>query len=660
MPDHVGQQFGTYKLLRLLGQGGFAEVYLGEHIYLNTQAAIKIMHTHLGTNDLQSFLSEARIIANLKHPHIVPVLEFDVRNEQPFLVMGYAPNGTLRQRYPAGTRLDNATLLSAVKPIAAALQYAHEQNVVHRDVKPENMLFGSRDEVLLSDFGIAVISQSTNYQTKQDIGGTIAYMAPEQLQGKARPASDQYALGITVYEWLCGERPFKGGFAEIGSQHLFVPPPSLRERVPGISPRVEQVVFTALAKDPTQRFATIQAFANALEDALQGTATFAPSSSLANSPVMTPPPPPGVSPGYPLAGQPLSQSSPSHPVVGQPSQSLPTHPASAWPSHNPAHAFPPPQSTLTQTIPAFPQQRPDQMFPQRQSTFTQTVPTFPQQRPARNGGRIAAFAMGALLVLALLLKVGLTSMNSFTHQQAGKSGAAQQQNGATGNSPSGQTAPTATPTPSPTPVAPGTVLYQADWSKDGSGWTGSRQWKAFGNGQVGSDGSDQKSFCFWAPNALPTHNYSVEAHVQFVRPNFPAADTTYGPNNYEFGILVRGDGLNNGYEIGMGDHFYSAPDNLYARPNGALVMRVNNDNIRNELYMDGLTQTKDVLGSKKYTIDNNWHTYRVEVSGNSIKFFLDNALVVETTDNNYIDGVHVGLRAVFATVNVSDFKVKAL
>ncbi len=267
--DHVGQQLGNYRLLQRLGEGGFAEVYLGEHIYLKTQAAIKILHTRLAADDTDSFVSEAQIIARLKHPHIVRVLDFGVESGTPFLVMDYAPNGTLRQRHRKGTRLEPTIIATYVKQIAEALHYAHEQKLVHRDVKPENMLLGERDEVLLSDFGIATVAQSSRYQGTQEVAGTVAYMAPEQVQGKPRPASDQYALGIVVYEWLAGERPFHGSFTEIATQQVLTPPPPLHEKAPGIPPMLEAVVMTALAKDPKERFASIQAFANAFEQTCQ-------------------------------------------------------------------------------------------------------------------------------------------------------------------------------------------------------------------------------------------------------------------------------------------------------------------------------------------------------------------------------------------------------
>src|SRR5438105_8561291 len=267
MFSHVGQQLGNYRLLRLLGQGGFAEVYLGEHIHLNTQAAIKVLRTQIASSDAADFRTEARTIAHLRHTNIVPILDFGLENDMPFLVMEYAPDGTLRQRHPRGTTVPLPSVISYVKQVAAALQHAHSNNLIHRDVKPENMLIVRNDEVLLSDFGIALVAQSTRAQSKQETVGTWAYMAPEQIQQYPRPASDQYALGIVAYEWLTGTPPFSGNFAEVASQHLMTAPSSMREKMPMIPPAVEEVVMIALAKDPRQRFGSVRAFAFALEQA---------------------------------------------------------------------------------------------------------------------------------------------------------------------------------------------------------------------------------------------------------------------------------------------------------------------------------------------------------------------------------------------------------
>ena len=216
MAQQIGQQLGNYRLVSLLGHGGFADVYLGEHVHLQTQAAIKVLHTQLASEDIEKFRNEALTIAHLVHPHIIRVLDYDVENSIPFLVMDYAPNGSLRDRHPRGTRLPPMVFMPYVRQVASALQYAHDQKLIHRDVKPENMLLGRNNEVLLSDFGIALVTQSSFSQSTEDVViGTMAYMAPEQIQGKARPASDQYALGVVVYEWLSGMKPFNGSYVEI-------------------------------------------------------------------------------------------------------------------------------------------------------------------------------------------------------------------------------------------------------------------------------------------------------------------------------------------------------------------------------------------------------------------------------------------------------------
>ncbi len=285
MADYLGQQLGKYRLTRLLGAGGFAEVYLGVHVHLGTEAAIKLLHAQLVTPaDAEKFRQEARTIAALVHPNIVRVLDFDIEGNIPYLVLDYAPNGSLRQHLPSGTPLPPASIVPYLMQVADALQYAHEQKLIHRDIKPENMLLGRRGEVLLTDFGIATVAQSTSMQKTQGVAGTAAYMSPEQLQGKPRPASDLYSLGVVVYEWLVGERPFQGGFTEVASQHLFTPPPPLREKAPTISPEIEQVVLTALAKDPKERFGSVRAFANAFAQASGAGATLGSFSTRMASP----------------------------------------------------------------------------------------------------------------------------------------------------------------------------------------------------------------------------------------------------------------------------------------------------------------------------------------------------------------------------------------
>ena len=265
MQEPEEEHIGNYRLIRRLGRGNFGEVFLAEHSRTRKQFALKLLRT-----DLKSFIDEARIM-RLKHPHIVRVEDFaiDKKRDMPFIVMDFMAGGTLRQRHPPGSRLPLKIILSYLRQIADALDYihSHEDGLVHRDVKPENMLIESDGRVLLSDFGVITESATVNSGAEQSVSGTGIYMAPEQIQARPVRASDQYSLGIIVYEWLTGAPPFHGGWHEVALKHLNEPPPSLLEKAPGIPAEVEEVVLKALEKDPKNRFETCKAFVDALERA---------------------------------------------------------------------------------------------------------------------------------------------------------------------------------------------------------------------------------------------------------------------------------------------------------------------------------------------------------------------------------------------------------
>jgi peptide/nickel transport system substrate-binding protein len=392
--DRLGQQFGNYRLVSLLGQGGYAEVYLGQHVRFNQQAAIKIVHSHLSGQEVEHFQQEAETIATLAHPSIVRVFDFDVQDGVPFLVMDYAPNGSLRQRYPKGKLVPLPQIVSSVKPVAAALQYAHEKKFIHRDVKPENMLIGQHQEVLLSDFGIATIAHSTSSlnASAQGTSGTLAYMAPEQIEGHPRPASDQYALGVVIYEWLCGERPFEGSVSEVMAQHLSMPPLPLRERVQAIPPEVEQVVLRAMAKDPKARFASVAAFSAALEQASQR--ALIPTAQLASE--------------RPAAGSAAATSydtvavAPSQPVLPTettPSADLPMgdFEPTVYPGSSAPHGQDTPQRGTTSETP----KRGQLVAPTAAVMSPPLEPTMPVQRKARRLSRISAVLLIGLVVVVI-------------------------------------------------------------------------------------------------------------------------------------------------------------------------------------------------------------------------------------------------------------------
>jgi serine/threonine protein kinase len=262
---HTGKYIGNYRVLDLLGKGSFAEVYLCEHRYIGTLAAIKVLRAGMDDVEEASFYAEARIAASLVHPHIIRVLEFDVEGGSPYLVMDYAPDGTLRRLYPRGTRMTPHSVVRYIDQVAQAVQYVHNRGLVHRDIKPENLLLGAGNQLLLSDFGISINTLAA--VRTNGVAGTAAYMAPELIEGEPCFASDQYALGVVAYEWLCGTWPFLGSSGDIMEQHLYDFPPRLRERVPTIPEEVEEVVLRALAKNPRDRFNSILEFAAALKAA---------------------------------------------------------------------------------------------------------------------------------------------------------------------------------------------------------------------------------------------------------------------------------------------------------------------------------------------------------------------------------------------------------
>jgi serine/threonine protein kinase len=269
MADRIGQRIGGYRLVRFLGRGTYGEVYLGEHVRDQSQAAVKLLSAQMTEAELKQFIKEASTAARMKHPHIVELLGFGLHHDDtPYLITTYAPHGSLRQRHPSGSRVAGETIVVYVKQIAEALHYMHSDRRIHRDIKPENILIGSNQQLLLADFGITIEALATGYVgLQQDANGTMAYAAPEQIRKQALPASDQYALAIMVYEWLYGARPFTGDILQVMYQQLEVAPPSLQEHEPTIATEVEHVVMKALAKQPEQRYESVEAFAHQLGQA---------------------------------------------------------------------------------------------------------------------------------------------------------------------------------------------------------------------------------------------------------------------------------------------------------------------------------------------------------------------------------------------------------
>jgi eukaryotic-like serine/threonine-protein kinase len=264
MVDRSGQQLGHYKLIRLIGRGGFADVYLAQNLNLGSFCAIKVLRTPLIRKGRRLFLREARLAARLDNDYIIRVLDASSHNGIPFIVMSYAPNGSLRDRHPRGKPAPFDVILSYLEQIAEALDYLNAHNLIHLDVKPENLLLGRNFEVLLSDFGIA----KSIHRTSGSAPGTLHYMSPEHLRGSPGTASDQYALAVCAYKWLTGYLPFDGTPAQIKRQQLHERPVSLRSLASDIPPAMEKVVLRALSKDPQRRYSNVGAFADAFREAM--------------------------------------------------------------------------------------------------------------------------------------------------------------------------------------------------------------------------------------------------------------------------------------------------------------------------------------------------------------------------------------------------------
>ncbi len=289
MKDWIGRTLSKVKIERKLGRGGMAEVYLGRHTTLNRPVAVKILQAHLQEDEdlKRRFMAEAQSVAALRHPNIVQVFDYDVVEGQPYIVMellqGYSLSEYLSKLHDSGITLPISSVSRLIKKLAAALDYAHERGIVHRDVKPANIMLrqGSQPidpsaplppdvEPILTDFGVARLTHATTQTATGTVLGTPAYMSPEQVRGVGIDSrSDIYSLGIVLYELLSGEPPFNHETtpAAVLVKHLNEQPAP----IPQASPGIRAVVRKALAKDPGARYQTAGELAGALEAEVVGT-----------------------------------------------------------------------------------------------------------------------------------------------------------------------------------------------------------------------------------------------------------------------------------------------------------------------------------------------------------------------------------------------------
>jgi len=261
-PDLSGRQIGDYQLLRRLGRGGMAEVYLAEQLSLRRQIALKVLKTNLAGDEayIRRFQHEAQAAAKLVHANIVQIYEVGCSDGTYYISQEYVPGQNLKQLLTRlGHGVDTATAVNIIRQVAAGLHKAAEQQIIHRDVKPENIMITPGGEVKVADFGLARVVRDGEGLNLTQVGitmGTPLYMSPEQVEGRAvDPRSDIYSFGVTCYHMLAGHPPFDGPTAlNVAVQHLKSEPKRLEVLCPNLPDGLCRIVHKMLAKKPEERY----------------------------------------------------------------------------------------------------------------------------------------------------------------------------------------------------------------------------------------------------------------------------------------------------------------------------------------------------------------------------------------------------------------------
>lgn len=267
----IGRILGNrYEIIAKLGSGGMANVYQAKDRVLNRVVTVKVLRNELAEDKdfVRRFQLEAQAVASLSHPNIVSIYDVGEEDGLPYLVMEYVEGCNLKEIIKREGRLSPGEVISIGMQVCAALAHAHEKGIIHRDIKPHNILVMPGGRVKVADFGLARVLSLPNVTVTQSgtVMGSVHYFAPEQARGEeVGPKSDIYSLGVVLYEALSGHVPFQGDNPiSVALKHLQEEPPSLRKENPAVPPSLEEIIFKAMAKDPDKRFDSAREMQNAL------------------------------------------------------------------------------------------------------------------------------------------------------------------------------------------------------------------------------------------------------------------------------------------------------------------------------------------------------------------------------------------------------------
>ncbi|GEM_PF-356639 len=408
----IGKRFGGYDIFDLVGKGGMATVYKAHQVsMMNRVVALKVLPRQFLNEEsyLMRFNREVKIVAQLEHRNIVPVYDYGEQDNQPFIVMRYMSGGSVDDLLNSGA-VPLEQILAILEQIAPALDYAHSKNVLHRDMKPSNVLMDDNGGAYLTDFGIArIMGDPTISTATQGVIGTPSYMSPEQAQGQTLDnRSDLYSLGVMLFEMATGRRPFESDTPYgVAVMHVTAPPPSPRTLNPALPPAIEGVILTAIRKRPQDRYPDAMALAEAFRRALHD--NYSAGKRDTQPAPQTAHPVEGFAGDIPLDDEPTTPTPPQF-------QQAPLAPVSSLPAQPPAQ-YAAGQGQVLQPVPLVPPMR--MSFPP--STTLPPAAGVLRHTRKRGSGVMMSAVVGILIgcgLLAGVIAVGLFVIVQTTREEA--------------------------------------------------------------------------------------------------------------------------------------------------------------------------------------------------------------------------------------------------